>query len=484
MINKIKELFLSDTLRSRFIKSSGILAVASGLENIGRLARNMIIARILAPEEFGIMAIILAVTWSLKAFSQVGIPQCIVQSKSGNRQEFLNSAWWLNSGLGFFIAITGLIGAPVVAEFYGRSELTNMLRIASLTILMDSMMSPRTYILEKEFEYSKWAVIMQGAGFVNVITALILAFYLKSVWALVIALFCEAMFRLIFSFILCPFQPVFKIEKESKREIFKFAMGIMGLPILLMIFAHADVFFLGKLLPMAEVGKYSLALVLSKMVHMIYSTTVGRLMIPLFSHIQDDLIRFKKNFLKITGMICLYGIPFISFLGVYSKPILVIVYGAVYASIAPAFILLCVYLFFSVLNEIMASCCIALAKPNLYRNYSFYRFLLVISLLYPLIKAFGAVGAATAVLLATVFFWLLLLNKLKRIVQVELSQYFLLLLKGIGSSILIIASGLLLPFINIKSEIINLSLGCFICCLTWAVVAYYINFKNRNIITA
>lgn len=482
MFNQLKETFNADSLRGRFLKSSALLGFAAGLENAARLVRNMIIARILAPEEFGVMAIVLAATWAFKAFTQMGVQQCIIQNKRGSETEFLNVAWWFSTILAFVLFVVAFISAPFIAKFYNQPELLLMLRIASLTIVFDSMMSPRTYVLEKELKFSKWVVIMQGAGLFNILVAISLSFYLRNVWALVIALMCESLFRLVFSFLLCPFIPKFKIERQSMSEIYKFAIAIFGLPILLMVFQQADVFFLGKLVSVEDVGKYSLVIILSRLPNMIYSVTLGRLMVPVFSELRDDLTKFRKNFLKITNIICLFGIPFIAFLGIYSKSILSLVYGNIYASVYLTFIILCISYFIRIFNELMGSSFIAIAKPELYRNYSLVRMLIVLALLYPLIKMFALIGAAFSVLTATIVFWLLLLKRLSNILKIDLKIYFSSIIKGLSVSLLVLLSGFIMKYFSLKSNLINISVGMAICFLTWTITAYALKFKHDKLV--
>jgi O-antigen/teichoic acid export membrane protein len=465
--NKIIELFQSDTLRSRFLKSSGILTAASGIENTARLIRNMIVARILAPEEFGIMAIIISVTWSFKAFTQLGVQQCIIQNQAGGEKQFLNAAWIVSTCVGVLITLLGIIIAPVISKIYSQPMLTIMLQVCFLTILFESMISPRIYLYEKELKYLKWSLIMQGAGIINVCVSICLSLYLRNVWALIIALLAEASFRLISSYIICPFLPSKAINKKYFMIIVKFSMGIIGLPILLMIFTQADVFYLGKMVTLEEVGKYSLALILARTIHMIYTMTVGRLMIPLFSKVQNDLNRFRKNYLSLIKSMCIYGIPMITFICIYSEPIITLAYGQSYSTVSMAYTVLCVSFYFTLLNELTASCFISLAKPEMYRNYSFIRVLVIIIVLYPLIKYYGLNGAAISVLIATFIFWLLLLNKLDDIIQFKVIIYLKYILFGATSSLFVISVGLPICNSSIRSMILKLCIGFISCFVTW-----------------
>lgn len=480
MLGKLRATLDSNTLRGRFLKSTGILTSAAGIERAARLGRNIILVRVLAPEEFGLMAMILAAKMAFFVFTQVGVQQCIIQNKRGAEKEFLNAAWWFSTALGIIVFIPAFISAPFVADFYNQPTLSLMLQVACLTILFESMVSPRLYILEKELKFRRWVIIVQGAGLVNIIVAIVLSFYLRNVWALVIALFVESLFKMIFSFLLCPFVPRLKFERQSTSEIYNFAKGIFGLPILMMIFHQADVFFLGKLYPMDEVGKYALVLMIAQIPYMLYSTAVMRLMIPLFSKLQDDIGRFKENLIRMTMMLCLFGIPFIVFLGMYSKSILSLVYGPIYETAAPVFFVLTIHFFMKIPNSIMASCYIALDKPGVFRNFSIVRTIIVLLLLYPMIKAFGTFGAAISVLAATIAFWAMLLLKLSDLIKIDIQEYLSCFIKGSAVSLLILIPGIMIGLFNTKSNLMNISIGITLCFLTWIILSYTLFYRESS----
>ena len=105
----------------------------------------MILTRFLAPEQFGLMALVLAASQLFEALTEVGVRQAVVQSKRGASDEYLNVAWWFSAGRGLGLYILGWIFAPRVSVFYGEPALAQLLRVAFLTMLLRGVTSPRLY---------------------------------------------------------------------------------------------------------------------------------------------------------------------------------------------------------------------------------------------------------------------------------------------------------------------------------------------------
>lgn len=380
--------------------SRGVVALGVGTvaERILRLVRNMILARLLAPDDFGLMAIVLSVLVLLGCVTDVGVRQSIIHHQEGGKRGYLNIAWWVQVVRGIGLFITVWLVAPAICRFYGKPELLNLLRVSLLVVIFNALTSPRLYVLDKEFRFVKALCLIQGSSVLGTAVAIGLAFYMQNVWVLVIGQIVQIGVQCLLSHILCPFRPMLKIDRRYLKEFLKFGRGMLGLAFLTVISMQTDVFVLAKLLPSEQLGMYALALSLARQPVMLFSGTIGRVLLPVFAEKQNDRKALCDAVLKILKSILLFGVPIVVITAFGAKTILSVIYGARYGAVAVPFALLCFAMLFYVQAIVLSQIYMGIGMPHLHRRYVVLLASLIISLIYPGIKFFGLVGAAGVLL--------------------------------------------------------------------------------------
>ena len=162
-LNLFGRYFKGDTLKARSSRGTLILTIGMGTERAMRLVRNMILARLLAPDSFGLMGIILAAITVMDSFSDIGIGQSIIQNKDGKDFDYLNAAWWVGAFRGIALYIVGFLAAPLICRFYEEPQLLWLLRFTFTAALFNGFMSPRVFVLRKEFKFIKSTLLLQGS---------------------------------------------------------------------------------------------------------------------------------------------------------------------------------------------------------------------------------------------------------------------------------------------------------------------------------
>jgi O-antigen/teichoic acid export membrane protein len=395
--NKIS-LIQGGSLKARSARGALILAIGTFFERGMGLVRNMILARMLAPKDFGLMAIVLSVLVVLSSLTDIGVQQSIIRHPEGNKKEYLNIAWWVQvvQAAGLFIAV--FLIAPAICRFYGKPELLNLLRVSFVVVIFGGFTSPCLYLLDKELRFVKALCLMQGSSLFGTAVAIILAFYMQSVWILVIAQLVQTGVQCLLSHILCPFRPMLKIDRRYLKEVLSFGRGMAGLSFLTALSLQTDVFVLGKMLPSEQVGMYALALSLAQQPMLFFARTIGRVLFPAFAEKQDDKRALCSAVVRILKSILLFGVPLAIFTALASKTILSIVYGAKYSVVSVPFALLCFAMLFYVQAIVLSSVYFAVGQLHLHRRYLILLLFLMLSLIYPGIKLFGLAGAAGVLL--------------------------------------------------------------------------------------
>ena len=479
MITKILSYFNSESLRNKLVGGGAILSVANGSEQAMRFLRNIILTRILAPEIFGLMAIVLAFNNFLESFSEVGIKQAVIHFRQAGEEKFLHSAWLLAVFRSVFLYLITFFASPFIADFYNNPELTTIIRFAFLSILFRGFMSIKAYLAVKEMKFGRWAILFNGGGLIGVILSIILGFYLRNVWALVIGFTAEGFMRLVLSYVTCPYRPSLVLERDHFKPLIQYARGMLGLPILTFIFMRTDIFVIGKLNSKYSLGLYSMAVALAYIPANFLMPLISEIAMPLFASLQDKTKELKNALIKVTYIITILSLPVVVCIVLYSQDILLIIYGKEYAAVAFPFSVLAITAFLRLLSTPMASLYMAIGEPSKHRFFTILRAVIMLILIYPAVKYFGLIGGAFSGLIAMFIGFFLQFEQMKKLIQINRVEYYFILIPAILFSVLIIGIWFLTRIYTINLPIWELSVGVTSMIFSYLVILI-IHYKYKN----
>lgn len=411
-------------VRRNALRGGSMLAVGAIVERLARLGRNMLLARVISPDQFGVMAITLAVIGLFEAITEVGVAQAVIQNKKGDTPKFLNVAWWFGLARGLTLVAIALPLAPLVASLYDMPVLTDLLLVAPLTMVFVGATSPRVYALQRQFRFGATLWTTQGAGLVATVVTIALGYYLQNVWALMLGTIFEAFARCVLSFIFCPIRLSVRIDPEARRELFRFTRGMAGLPLLTFIVLQADTFVLGSVVTPHQLGLYSMAIALAAFPLMVFGKVVQPLVVPIFARAQTDLSELQASLLQLSRLVWLFGLPLATIMALFAEPLLILVYGRPeFTEVTAAFSIYAGFVIVYMASMVSFSVYLAIAKPERQRVVTIIRAGLVLATIYPLSLTLGSTGAALSLLLALVVAMTVQLFNLRRTIGMPILSY-------------------------------------------------------------
>ncbi|MGA2679658.1 MAG: lipopolysaccharide biosynthesis protein [Sedimentisphaerales bacterium] len=456
VISNVSSLILGNNLKGLCVRGSMALGAGTVTAQSIRFIRNMILARVLAPHEFGLMAIVWVVMVALEAFTEVGIKQSVIQNKHGAENDYLNVAWWAQVVRGLGLFLIAVISAPFISSFYDKPELLGLLRVSFIAILFRNFVSPRAYVLEKEYQFSRAVFLTQGSAIAGAITTISLAFIIRNVWALVIGYVAEAAVLCLASYLLVPFMPGFKVNREYLGELMKFGRRMFGLPILTMAALQADVLVLGKLVPNEQVGMYYLALTLVAFPIELFSCVISPVLLPAFAQKQDDKTGLSRNVIKITKWTALFGIPVVVFMACCAGGIILLIYGERYIAAAIPFGILSIQILNRSEGAVLATTYLAVGRPHLHRLLVALRLVIIAVLIYPAIIYLGLAGAAVVVVLSNFVAQVVQVFWCRRIIDLKFGDYIRSYIPGVLLALPVLTTAGLLRIFGIRSPVLVL----------------------------
>lgn len=383
-------------LKSRVLGGGLWLLTGNGVERGLRFVRMAVLARLLAPDDFGLMGLITMVLAYLDAITFTATNQAIIQHPSGRTKEFLNTAFTIGIVRGLVLAVLVFASAPFVAAFFGEPKLTSMIRFTAIVPAVTGLMNPGVQLVLKDLNFRRWAIYQLISRALSVTITILLGLWLRSAWALVIGLLGEQIILASLSYVVGSHRPGLAWDSQSARHFFKFCRQAFAIPLLIGFLLQAPNILLGKLTDMTTLGTFVLTLALADVPTYILTRIVATIGLPAYSSISADLDRLRTAWLRaITNVVALALIAGLIVV-LSAKHLLTLAYGPAYAAQAPVLRVLCIYVVMRMLFTTTGPLMWAVGRPKV--NRSAYLVGLAVTYLTGvfLVQSYGSAGMAVA----------------------------------------------------------------------------------------
>lgn len=271
-------------LGTRVVRGTASLVVAQLGSHGLRLVSNVILTRLIAPEAFGLMGIIVAVTTGLQLVSDIGLRQALVRSPRGDERVFLDTAWTLGIVRGLLLCVVGCAAAWPAARFYDEPALLWLLPLTAIQAVLQAFESTNTTLATRRLHVGRVVVMELLSQVVGLCIAVPMAWATHSVVALVGAALGSALARTLMSHVFLPGgRNRFAWEERTRREIYSFGGWIMVSTFLFFLGTRWDVFALGRFEGMAMLGVYAIAQMITVVPVQISGRVVGSVLLPALS---------------------------------------------------------------------------------------------------------------------------------------------------------------------------------------------------------
>lgn len=259
--------------RSRIAQAAVFAAGGYGLRQLIRLGSNMIFARLLFPEAFGLMAIVNAFRTGFEMLADFGIAPSIVQSRRGEDPIFLDTAWTLQIGRGVLLFALAAGAAIPISRLYDAPELAGMLALASVAFLITGLSSTSLPRMQRNLSIRAFEGVQLAGQLVSAGTILVWLLIEPTVWALVVGGIAGASTRVILSHLLAPRRDRMGWDPAAAQELLQFGKWILLSTLVTFVADQADRLLLGRLASLSELGVYSIAAMLA----VLPATLIGRM---------------------------------------------------------------------------------------------------------------------------------------------------------------------------------------------------------------
>jgi len=305
----------------------------------------IILARLLAPSDFGLLAMVTVVCGFLGYFSEFGLISTLIQKKNIDEVD-CNTAFW--STIVFSVLLYGIVfvSAPLIASFYNQPALTLITRVLFIDFLIRPFGFVHSALEIKALNYDKITIAQLISLFVSSPIAIALALLGYGIWSLVFQQITKSLLEVTVLVVSVHWRPRLIFSLGRFKELLGFGIYYTAHNVIKFFTENIDHLLVGKLLGPAALGIYTMAFRLSRYPKEKLWSVFGRMLFPAFSTFQDDLRRLRQNIMRVSLAGSLVLVPFVVILLFGTKPVVALL-GEKWSDTVPIIRIFMAYIFFS-----------------------------------------------------------------------------------------------------------------------------------------
>ncbi|HVA96935.1 MAG TPA: oligosaccharide flippase family protein [Candidatus Acidoferrales bacterium] len=359
----------------------------------------IILARILAPSQFGAYGIALLTLGLLEVITETGVNIVLVQEKE--IEDFISSAWIVSIARGIVITFALYFSSPFIAGFFHSPQALILLQFMSIVPLLRGFINPAVVKLQKNLQFGKDFSYRFTVLVVDTVTSVIVTYLTKNPIGIVVGLLSGVIVEVILSFAVISPRPWLSFKKEYIKKIFHGGKWITFGGIFDYLFENADNIVVGRLLGASSLGIYQLAYSLAVMP----LTEVGKVFqyvgMPILVKISDDMFHLRNEFSKSIFISLTLTIPFVLIIILFPG-LFVWLLGNKWSGIEIVLPFLAGVGLLRALTGTSSALFYSMKKQKIPMITTFITSLGLVLLIIPLVSLYGIVGAAIAALISSV----------------------------------------------------------------------------------
>jgi O-antigen/teichoic acid export membrane protein len=383
------------SLRSKILRSGFWQALATIGVNGLTFVKSAILARLLAPEAFGLMSLALMTIRGAQLITETGFGNALV-SRQGDFGSAKDTAFTLLAVRGVLLTALMVPVAFGMAAFYDKPELIALISVLGVSFVFSGIGNINLMWTIRELDFKKVAIIENVVAIVSFVIAVVIAYWLRSVWALVASFVAAAIIKTAMSYMIIPGRPAFQFDRKIAMELLHYGKFITASTILMFIASEAGGAVIGKMLDVTQLGHYSVAFLLANFPPTHVAFVLSNIMFPAYSKIQNDLPMLRKTFAQVNGVVASLVLPVMAGMAAAADTMIYAFYGAGWEDAVDPFRILCIYGAIHAIVTINGYMFNGIGRPDIGFRISVIRVVSILILIVPAIKLWGTVGAAAA----------------------------------------------------------------------------------------
>ena len=366
---------------------------------------NIVLARILSPDDFGYIGILTVFIAVLNVFVDGGFGSALIQKTNPTQDDYSTVFYW-NLILSIILYCILYLLSPIIAEFYNMGILCNILRVQGVILMINACTSIQLNILRKQMRFKIITVVSILSSLVSVITAVILAYQGYGVWALVLQQIILSTLNLILLFIIMPWRPSIYFSFTALKSLFSFGSFILLSNFVNTLANNVSALIVGKFFSAGDLGYLSQAQKIENVASNSIASTVEQVTYPLLVEVNTDYKRMAKILQVFNLTLMIMVLPLMLLIIIGAAPIIQFLFGEKWLPAAPILKILCVAGIFTCLQGSSYNVIAALGKSNMLFRWTLIKRSVGITVIIIGLLSLGFNGLLWGMASSSCFIWL------------------------------------------------------------------------------
>lgn len=291
-----------------------------------QLLGNVVLARVLAPEDFGLMAMAIVMTTLAAILRDSGTGSAVIQ-RSSTSPQLLATVFWINVSIGLLMGVAMLIAAPYVAALFREPRLTPVVQWLAISLPISGLAIVQQALLQRQNRFRQLARIEIVSAISGVSVAILMALQGYGVYSLVGQSLAWALVSLVQLVLAVRFIPRHWVQVAELRQLLTFSASLTAFNLVNFISRYADNIVVGRFLGAAALGIYSIAyrLMMLPVQHMAW--VANRALLPVLSRLQDDVAELARTYLQTITTIAAISAPAMALLMIHRDGVIELLFG-------------------------------------------------------------------------------------------------------------------------------------------------------------
>ena len=302
---------------------------------------NIVLARLLTPKDFGLLAIIAIFVQISQTFIDSGFGNALIQKKDRSQTDY-STVFFFNLALsiGFYIVL--YFCAPFIAEFFENEKLTVLTRVVGLNLIIGALVSVHKTRLTIQLKFKIQAVISLISSFASATAAIWMAYHGYGVWSLVALTIINIALQVTLIYIMIRWRPSMIFSKTAFKSLFSYSSKLLGASLIHLLYRNIYPIIIGKKFSAIDLGYFNRADTFAMYVPYTIGSVISRVAFPIFSRIQDDNTRLRKAYSQYIVFTSLFIFPLLVGIIVLARPLTLVILKEQWLPMVPLLQILCI----------------------------------------------------------------------------------------------------------------------------------------------
>lgn len=412
----------------------------------------VILARLLVPEEFGVVALCTAAIQYLDILNTSGIDSALI-ARRDKIEEAANAAFLANLALGVFSFLAAWFSAPLFAEYFNSPSVTDLFRVLAISLPISGIRLVPDALLQKNLQFRIKLIPEISRNITKGVTSVILAYLGYGPWSLIWGVIVGESSAMVLSWILARWKPGWKFDRQVSLEILKYCVHVIMVDISGAILNNVDYLIVGRRLGAVALGLYTMAYRVPELVIRGINLVVAKVSMPILARMQSDWDALRSVYFGYIRYISLFTLPVGFGLALVSSYFVETFFGVKWSESATPMSLIAIALAVSSIGYVPGVLYKAVNRPDILNRVALIKIPFVIVIL--IVGSFwGINGVATGQILFAVVAMVIDSIAVSRVINFSLTEMAQSVLPSIIASIIMVCvTGLSEAFLQLNGWI-------------------------------